>query len=85
MPPFVPEMINQSIILNLGSGPDSPLSVPEKENKFFGIIPKSEKTGKLVVNTNTDSSQLVLDIKNSFCVFLKKIIRKIILHFQTKH
>lgn len=59
-------MINQSIILNLESGADSPLSVPEKENRFFGIISENEKTGKLVINTNTDNSQLVLDIKNSF-------------------
>jgi len=49
-------MINQSIILNLGSGPDCPLSVPEKENRVLGIIPENEKTGKIKVDVNTNCS-----------------------------
>jgi len=58
--------MNQSIILNLGLGPDCPLLVPEKENRFFRIISGNEKMGKVIVVANTDCPLLVLDIKNSF-------------------
>ena len=68
-------MGNQDPILGskwyFGSGPDCPLLVPEKENRFLGIISGNEKTGKVIVVANTDCTLLVLDIKNSFWEFLK--------------
>ena len=57
MPPFVPAIIDQSIILNLGFDSDCPLFVPEKENRVLGIILGNEKTGKIVVVVNTNDSQ----------------------------
>ena len=66
MPPLVPAMIDQSIILNLGFGFDWPLSLPEKENNPLGIKLENENTGKMIVVVNTNFSELVLVIKNSF-------------------
>jgi len=66
IPPLVPAIIDQSIILNLGSGFDCPLLVPEKEKTFLGIIFGKEKNGKTTIFANTGCSQLILDIKNSF-------------------
>jgi len=65
MPSLVPAIIDQSIILNLGSCKDLPLFVPEKDNKYLGIISENEKMGKVIVVANIDCL-LVLDIKNSF-------------------
>ncbi|WP_297593734.1 hypothetical protein [Nitrosopumilus sp.] len=45
---------------------DWPISVPEKENRFLGIIFENEKLGKTRVCVNTDCSESVWDIKNSF-------------------
>ncbi len=75
MPPRVPAMIDQSIILNLGFGLDWPLSVPEKENNPLGIKLENENIGKAIVAVNTDFSELVLVIKNSFCGFLVLLCR----------
>ena len=66
MPPLVPAMIDQSIILNLGFGFDWPLSVPEKKNNPLGIKIENENTGRIIVVVNTDFSELVLVIKNPF-------------------
>ena len=66
MPPLVPAIIDQSIILNLGFCVVSPLSVPENEKSPLGIILENENVGKVIVVVITDCSELVLVIKNSF-------------------
>jgi hypothetical protein len=50
----VPAIIDQSIILNLGSNLESffPGKESRKQKRFLGIIVYKENTGKLTINTN---------------------------------
>ena len=63
-PPLVPAIMDQRIILNLGSCSALPLFVTENAKRLFGIIHGIDKIGKDELNTVW--SHLLLDIKNSF-------------------